>query len=77
MIAYLVKNQISPAITLNTTDQAVVKVTAASDIIKASLTSDTNLTWAKRKNYSFTMDTMLVSCFFNDIQCSASDFKVL
>jgi hypothetical protein len=77
MIAYLENNLISPAITLDSNDEAVVKVTVASDIIKASLTSDTTLTWEKRKSYSFTMDTMLVSCFFNDIQCSASDFKVI
>jgi hypothetical protein len=72
---YLIANRISPNITLSPGQLAVTEVTAASDILKASITSDTNLTDAKRKNFSFTMDTMLVSCFFNGIQCYSSDFK--
>jgi hypothetical protein len=27
-------------------------------------------------NLSFLMSTMLVSCFFNDVACTSSDFKV-
>jgi hypothetical protein len=77
MIAYLVANNISPNIKLDSDDLAVVEVKAASDILKASVTGDTNLTWSDRKKFSFTMETMLVSCFFNDAQCSASDFKVI
>jgi hypothetical protein len=77
VIAYLVKNQISPSISLSTGDLAVVKVKEASDLLKASITSDTNLSASDRMGLSFTMDTMLVSCFFDDVQCYASDFKVI
>ncbi len=74
--SYLIANRISPSIRLTSGQLAVTEVTAASDILKASITSDTNLTDAKRKNFSFTIETMLVSCFFNDIECHPSDFKV-
>ncbi len=76
VIAYLEKNQISPSISLSTDDLAVVKVREASEILKASITSDTSLTTDERMSLSFTMDTMLVSCFFDEIQCQASELKV-
>jgi hypothetical protein len=76
IIGYLEENFISPNILLKDDQLAVVHVNEARDILKASIASDKRLSTAKRMNFSFTMETMLVSCFFDDEQCSASDFKV-
>ena len=71
----LIKNKIAPNIMLDSDELAIIELTAASDILKSCITSDTNMTWAKKANLSFSMETMLVSCFFNDIQCFPFDFK--
>ena len=76
VISYLVANYISPNIALSSDQLAVVAVNAARDILKATITSDESLSTAKRMNFSFTMETMLVSCFFNSEECHPSDFKV-
>lgn len=47
--------------------------TVLSTILTAAA-SDQNLSSSARKQLGFDIDTMLVSCWFNGVQCSSSDF---
>ena len=49
-------------------------VMQASSILKANIIADETITQEDRKNLSFTLDTMLISCYYNDQKCNASDF---
>ena len=70
------KNHITP--TINVTGQsdvyAISLVEEASSIIKAYLTADTTLSDYQRKQKGFLIDSLLVSCYYNQIKCSGDDF---
>ena len=72
----LVKNKISPLIVPLENETAFNLVFEASAILKASIIADNDLNASNltREQLSFTLDTMLISCYFNDIKCSANDF---
>ncbi len=69
-------NKISPLIVPTDNQTAINLVKIASTILKAYVLADNNLNASNlsRESLGFTMSTMLISCYFNGIQCSASDF---
>ena len=68
----LLNNNISP--TINATNiNGYDLVIQASSILKANIIAD-NITSIFREKIGFTMDTMLISCYFNGIKCNSSDF---
>ena len=71
---YLIQNQVSPDIVLDEGEFATVLVEEASSLLKASMTADRNLTRGELRRFGFSIYSMLVSCFFNGIQCSEDDF---
>lgn len=74
-VAALSANKISPEISLSTNDTAVSKVDEAVTLLKAYIAADKSITSDFRKKLSFTMSTMLISCYYNGIQCSAVNFS--
>lgn len=71
----LINNNISPNINLSTTDMATVKVDEASAILKSAVISDKTLNKTTLQRLGFSMETMLISCYYNGIQCNSSDFS--
>ncbi|CAF0708691.1 unnamed protein product [Brachionus calyciflorus] len=43
-------------------------------LIKANILADKNLTWQQIRQFGFEIDFMLLTCFYNDKPCNASDF---
>ncbi|RNA20730.1 FMRFamide-activated amiloride-sensitive sodium channel isoform X1, partial [Brachionus plicatilis] len=70
----LINNSINPYIKLSTNDTAILKVDEIRSIIKAHATADKNLTSDDLKKKGFTIDTMLISCFYNNEECSLEKF---
>ncbi len=70
----LLKNNISPSITPTDSQSALDLVLTAANVIKSAIVADTNLTDASKQKIGFTMDTMLISCYFDGIKCNSSDF---
>lgn len=75
----LKENRIPPEIQLNDSDTAIKNVTITSTLLKAIAMSETNFACYNitRKDLGFSMESMLISCFYNDIQCNASDFLLV
>lgn len=73
------ENNIQPQITLDDSDTAIKKVTTISTLLKAIAMSETNFSCYNitRKDLGFSMESMLISCFFNGNKCSASDFLLV
>lgn len=71
----LLANRISPLVKLSTSDLAMVKVNEAATILKSAVTADTALNSSYLKKLGFTMETMLISCYYNGIKCSPSNFS--
>ena len=69
-------NSISPTINPTDNQTAIDLINEASAILKASIIADNDLNASNltREQLSFTLDTMLISCYFNDIKCSVDDF---
>ena len=70
----LIKNGITPNINVGENDTGISLVEDAANLLKAGITADKNLTDAKLAKLGFTMETMLVSGFFNGEKCDASNF---
>ena len=74
--AILIENNIDPTITINGTGQkAKVLVESVSNVLKASVTGDKSLSLQSLKDKGFAIEDMLVSCFFNNMECNTTDFK--
>jgi hypothetical protein len=69
-------NGISPTISPTTNQTAIYLVKQAATILKANIMKGTNFTNYNltRENLGFSISTMLVSCYFNGIQCYSTDF---
>ncbi|RNA37541.1 FMRFamide-activated amiloride-sensitive sodium channel isoform X1 [Brachionus plicatilis] len=70
----LINNSINPSIHLSLNDTAILKVDEIRSILKAHATADKNLTSDDLKKKGFTIDTMLISCFYNNEECSLEKF---
>jgi len=70
----LKENNVSPKISPKNGETASELVNIAANILKSAIVSDKNLTDNDLKTFGFTMDTMLISCFFDGIACNANDF---
>lgn len=72
----LQNNKISPTINLTEsgTELAITAVKIAAKILKATVVADKSLNDTSLKKLGFTIESMIISCFYNGIQCSASDF---
>ena len=44
-------------------------------IIKANVLADRDITDEFRKNMGFTIESMLISCYYNEKKCNSSDFS--
>jgi len=73
---YCKKNGILPTISPTTNQTAIYLVKQAATILKANIMKGTNFTNYNltRENLGFSISTMLVSCYFNGIQCYSTDF---
>lgn len=63
------------SLTLASNETAFQEVVKRQNLMKAGVASDKTLNSTFLKNLGFNMQTMLLSCYFNGIQCYASDFK--
>ncbi|RNA31126.1 FMRFamide-activated amiloride-sensitive sodium channel isoform X1, partial [Brachionus plicatilis] len=70
----LTNNSLTPAIALSENDTAILKVDQINRILRAYATSDKNLSSDDLKKKGFTIDTILVSCFYNNEECFAENF---
>jgi hypothetical protein len=67
---------VSSTVTLSGNDSlAIEEVLDVKTKFRYYVTADKNLTDAEREKLGFTLETMLISCFFNDVQCSTADFQ--
>ncbi|CAF1056474.1 unnamed protein product [Brachionus calyciflorus] len=75
-INYALKaNSITPNISISGEEKGITLVQQAASILRAYATADRNLTDEDRKSLGFTMDTMLVSCFYNHEECNTTEFS--
>lgn len=74
--AQLVANGLKPKIVATETSPAIYQVRQAMRVLKASAlaTSLTNSTFTK--SLGFTIDSLLISCYFNGAKCNSSDFTI-
>ncbi len=70
------KNGLSANITVSEGEFAIAKVGLASTILKANVVADKNLTAEDKEKLGFSINTMLISCYYNNIRCNTTDFKV-
>jgi hypothetical protein len=68
-------NNISIIISLNESQQAFRKVNEAAKLLKAFVLSDQKLNSSSLEQLGFTIDAMLISCFYNGLRCTAADFS--
>ena len=71
-------NQISGVI--NVTDlpddiYGITLVDEAARLLKAYITADKSLNETELKKKGFTMDQLIISCYYNKLPCNSSDFK--
>lgn len=69
-------NSLNSKIELSENDTAIVKIDEIRNIIKAHATSDKSLSFDQLRNKGFTLNTMLVSCFYNNEECFLNDFHL-
>ncbi|CAF0821207.1 unnamed protein product [Brachionus calyciflorus] len=74
IIQNLKSNSMTPVITTNNGQVAYLLVDDAANILKATVNSDKNLTRAGLEKLGFTLDTMLISCYYDHDQCNSSNF---
>lgn len=67
-------NSILPVITSNNETFSYELVDDAASLLKAVASSDKNLTSKQLESLGFTIDTMLISCYFDHVQCNTSAF---
>ena len=72
----LIKNQISPTIELNSNELAIKKVTNIGNILKASVVSNKSLSQAEIRKLGYSLESMMISCSYNNIKCDVSNFSM-
>ena len=70
----LLLNNISPSINVSANDTGISLVKQAANMLKASVIAD-KLNDTYKRSLGFTIETMLVSCFYNGVPCYASNFR--
>lgn len=68
----LAKNNISYVSNINLID---IPPTQVNNLIKASIIANKSFTKADIINMGFTIDYMLLTCYFNNVPCNQSDFR--
>lgn len=68
----LVSNGLSPTITPTNDEPAIYLVKQASKILKATVLSDVKS--GQTDSFTFTLDSMLISCYFNGVKCTTAHF---
>ena len=73
----LSNNNIEPTINITgvTDSYAIALVEDASSVIKSALTADKSLNETQLKIKGFSIDKMIVSCYFNKVKCTQYDFN--
>lgn len=66
---------ISPTITPTDSNPAIYQFSQVIKILKAESISKNNLVKDYGKNLSFSLDSMLISCYFNGDRCYSSNFS--
>ena len=79
LIEKLKANNIPPEIQLNENDMATKNLSTVTTLLKAIIMSEKNFENFNltRAELGFSIETMLISCFYNNIQCKASDFQLV
>ena len=75
LIGKLKLYSILPTITPNNETFSYELVNQVTDILRAVTSADKNLTSKQLENLGFTIDTMLISCFFDNVRCNSSSFS--
>lgn len=73
----LSNNNIEPTINITgvTDNYAIALVDDASSVLKSALTADKSLNETQLKIKGFSIDKMIVSCYFNKAVCTQYDFN--
>jgi hypothetical protein len=61
----------------STTAKSMFVVSHASNLLKAAIMNDKSLSASGREMLSFTLGSMLISCYFNGVECNETDFSWL
>lgn len=74
---YLKKNKVTPNMDITESEDPIERVTFYSTLLKAIILSEKNFSAFNltQEQIGFTINTMLISCYFNGLKCSESDFK--
>ncbi|RNA17960.1 acid-sensing ion channel 1-like [Brachionus plicatilis] len=75
LIEKLNQNSIMPVITTTNGTFSYELVNEAANLLKAIASSDKNLTPEQLEKLGFTINTMLISCYFDHVQCNTSAFS--
>jgi hypothetical protein len=73
--SYIQNNGLSPNIKPSNTTYSIALVQQAQNILKAASLGSMNTNETFVKDLGFSLEFMLISCFYNGQQCDASDFK--
>ena len=70
-------NDISPTINVTglSDTYAITLVDEAASLLKAYVTADKTLNKTQLKTLGFSIDSLLVSCYYNKAKCNGSDFN--
>lgn len=68
----LAKNNISYVTNISSIN---ISPTEVDNLLKASVIGNKNFTTANIQNLGFTIDFMLLTCYFNNVPCNVSDFR--
>lgn len=72
----LIKNNLSSIVSLEQDQLAYNTVKEISNILKASVVSNKSSTDEQIRSLGFDLDLMLISCSYNGIKCTASNFSM-
>ncbi|CAF0843935.1 unnamed protein product [Brachionus calyciflorus] len=68
------KNSIPSYLKINTGEKAIDLVEKASSILKASVVANKTLSEDYVKKLGFSLETMIISCYYDNKECNTSDF---
>jgi len=74
LMKFLLEKSISPKLSVSSGEYAVDVLEEAASTLKASVSADKSLNDSFLESLGFTLDTMLISCYYNKQKCNKSDF---
>lgn len=70
----LTENKICPVVSVNGNEIGITKIEEAASALKSYVMTDKSLNFTDLKRLGFSWETMVISCFFNNEECTVDHF---